>query len=327
MIAKVAQAGLWVAGWMVAGWLSARVDPGRYEGGRARDEQERARRNHSALAVMLGEFRTSVSDILFIKTERYMHGGVAYRHGPSKLAQGAQDLFAVAQEDPDAHGGDDSVHGHGHEEHDYLCESQGMETAIPRAENDFRGWIGDLYREVKPWRDPSQAHVHTDGRELLPWFRLMTLSDPHYVPGYLAGGFWLQKQGDDLALAFIEEGMRNNPDAFQLYLSRGLLNMRKARVSGRDPLAEADRHLLAAARDDCLRAAELGLARRPAVVDVEGTRDWANYQENDLLAACRLAILLSERLGDAPSAERFRERFAVLGPLFPPGPAEGVATP
>ena len=34
-------------------------------------------RNTSSAAVMLGEVRTAMSDIMFIKCERYMHSGVA----------------------------------------------------------------------------------------------------------------------------------------------------------------------------------------------------------------------------------------------------------
>jgi len=312
---------LWLSGLAVAGWLAAQVDPGRYEGGRARDEQERAQRNRSALAVMLGEFRTSASDVMFIKTERYMHGGVAFRQGQRTAAQGAEDLYATEEEEMAGHDGEEHGHSHGHgdDEHGAACASHGMPTVIPPAEKDFRGWVGDLYRAVKPWRDSSKPHIHTDGRELLPWFRLMTLSDPGYIQGYLAGGFWLQKQGSAMALDFIEEGLRKNPEAFQLHLSRGLLRLRQARDAEAGPVEESARVLFVEARDDCLRAAELGLSQRLAKVDEEsGTvEDWSKYQENDLLAACRLAIILSERLGEVQTAARCRERFAALGPHLP----------
>lgn len=298
--------GVWGGGLLLAGWLSGQVDPSRYEGGRARDEQARERRNRSALATLMGGFRTSASDLMFIKTERYLHGGVAYRHGPGEAEHAGHDHD---HEHEHAHG-EDPEHGH-----EFVCGSQGKETAIPRAEADFRGWIGDLYREVKPWRDPSEAHVHTDGRELLPWFRLMTWSDPTYVQGYLAGGFWLQEEGAAAALEFIEEGLRNNPGAFPLYVSRGLLRVKQAREAGGGG-SGSERDLLERAREDFARAAELGRARRGRG---EGL---ARYEENDLLAACRMTILVSERLGDAGRARRDRGRFADMGELFPPEEAE-----
>ena len=58
--------------------VSQRLDPS-YAGGRSRDVEARAVRNTSAVGLMLGEFRTSMSDIMFIKTERYLHGGRGYK--------------------------------------------------------------------------------------------------------------------------------------------------------------------------------------------------------------------------------------------------------
>ena len=81
MKTPLAKIGIWAAGWVVAGGLVSRVEPLRYEGSRARDEQGREQRNHSALAAMLGEFRTSASDLMFIQTERYLHGGISFRKG------------------------------------------------------------------------------------------------------------------------------------------------------------------------------------------------------------------------------------------------------
>ena len=303
-----AKCGLWAAGWLVAGGLVSQVEPLRYEGGRSRDEEGRAVRNHSALAAMLGEFRTSASDLMFMQTERYLHGGVSFRKGTAHASEEERDEHAhgLAQEH-----GEEHAHGRGH---DAACSCQGEETAIPRRERDFRGWVGDLYRQVKPWRDPSEPHVHTDGRELLPWFRLMTTSDPRYVQGYLAGAFWLQKEDPAQALRFVEEGVRNNPEAFQLYVSRGLIRMKQVQGSGDEALSESDRSVIRSSRDDFARAAELGLARRPAEVEADGTHgaEWVTYQENDLLAACRMAVLLSERLGDEEAAQRHRERFAPM---------------
>lgn len=320
------QIGVWGIGLLLAGWLSGQVDPGRYEGGRARDEQARERRNRSALATLMGGFRTSASDLMFIKTERYLHGGVAYRHEPGEAEHAEHEWQAEGEAETEEHAPaghvHDHDHGHEHEHgddpehgHEFACGSQGLETAIPRAAADFRGWIGDLYREVKPWRDPSEAHVHTDGRELLPWFRLMTVSDPTYVQGYLAGGFWLQQEGTTAAWEFIEEGLRNNPGAFPLYVSRGLLRVKQAREAGGGESGPG-RDLLELAREDFEKAAELGRARRGRG---EGL---ARYEENDLFAACRMTILVSERLGDADRARRDRARFADMGELFPSEGAE-----
>ena len=291
---------------LIAGLLSAHVDPLAYAGGRQRDDDDRVRRNSSAFAALLGEFRTSFSDIMFIKTERYLHAGVAYmpHHGESALS--AEDLAAEVDEHQDEIGiPDDDEWSH-----------SGIPTLIPRAEDDFRGWIGRLHREVHPWRDPDREHIHTDGRELLPWFRLMTLSDPHFVRGYVAGAFWLQHQDPEAARAFVDEGLRHNPDAFELYVSRAFLLIREGRQLGdltQDTLPDAVVDLLRSARDDFYRAAELGLAQRPDVVDEDGFgHGWVRYQENDLLAATRMSIVLSDRLGETERAQQLEQRFAPL---------------
>ncbi len=291
---------------VVAGWLGAHVDPNAYAGGRARDEQERLRRNSSALAAMLGEFRTSLSDIMFIKTERYLHGGVAYLPHMGDLAMSAEELI----DEVDEH---QSEIGLEFLDHD---EEGDVPTIIPTPERDFRGWVGNLHREVQPWRDPTKAHIHTDGRDLIPWFRLMTRADSHYIRGYTAGGFWLNMADPEAALAFIEEGIQHNPQEFQLYVSRGFLLIREARRTGvttsdveLEPEVAA---ILERARDDFRKAAQLALVKRPDDVDEEGfgSGGWGSYHENDALAASRMDILLTRRLGDPDLANQLAHRYA-----------------
>ena len=67
-----------VALWLAAAGLSIHIHPGRYDAGRSRDPVTTVKMNQSSLARILGEFRTGMSDMLFIKTERYLHGGIGY---------------------------------------------------------------------------------------------------------------------------------------------------------------------------------------------------------------------------------------------------------
>ncbi len=297
---------IWLAGVAVTASLSARVDPLAYTGGRARDEEQRLRRNSSALAAMLGEFRTSMSDIMFIKTERYLHAGIGYLPHHDETVLSVAEL-ADAVEDPQRELG----------MRDTEKEHAGHPALIPAREHDFRGFVGILHRQVKPWRDPSKPHIHTDGRELLPWFRVMTMSDPHYVRGYLAGGFWLQIEDPDAALAFINEGLRHNPGAFQLYVSRGFLRLRQARrfgdpVTG-DPGLEM-REILEPAREDFRRGADLMLQTRPVDVNADGDRGWSPYQENDALAAVNMTVVLTRTLDGAVPARTLAQRYVKLFP-------------
>lgn len=287
----------WLLCMFAAAGLAGRVEPGAYAGGRARDEEERVRRNSSALAAMVGEFRASISDMMFVKTERYLHAGVYYlpHHGESALS--AEDLAAEVDEHQRELGipdGDDEEHS-------------GIPTLIPTPEADFRGWVGNLHRQVQPWRDPKRAHVHTDGRELLPWFRLMTRMDPHYERGYVAGAYWLQALDNHAALHFIDEGLTNNPDAFQLFVSRGFVLLRIARESD-DPGRLND------ALSAFLQGAELALLQRPDEVDEYGfgPGGWGSYHENDAIAAANMSVMLTDRLGDPERARALRNRFKLL---------------
>jgi len=225
-----------LACWAAAALLSPRVAPQDYSGGRSRDALERVVRNQSALASMLGEFRTTVSDLLFIKTERYLHSGVAYVPHLSEKALSLEGAAAEIDEHQSELGED---HDHDHE-HDPFAHDDLPASIIPTAESDYRGWIGEMHRRVKPWRDPKLHHLHTDGTQLLPWFRMMTLSDPQYVRGYAVGSYWLKQHDAAEAMVFLAEGIRQNPEAFELHLMRGFLLVDAARAASDQPLASPD---------------------------------------------------------------------------------------
>lgn len=304
-----------VSGLFIAAAIAVRVDPREYEGGRYRDEEQRMRRNTSAIALMLGEFRTGLSDMMFMKADRYIHAGVSYvPHHPVMSAH------EMAEE---VHEHQDELGLHDFCEKSSVCSApSGTPTLIPPPNKDFRGVVGHLHRQVQPWRDPHKPHVHTDGRELLPWFRVMTLSDPGYIRGYVTGSFWLQFDDIDRALEFINEGLQHNPDDFQLYVSRAILRTRQSRQVGDpaiQPLTPQVRHYLELAREDYLRAAELMLKVRPAEVDEAGfgPGGWSRYHDADAMAATGMAVTLTRLLGDKALAARLAQRYIQLFPDLP----------
>ncbi len=249
--------------------------------------------------MLLGEVRMSASDLIFIKTERYLHEGIAY-------------VPHLEREDltPDL-----SENGEGEED-----DHAGTPTLIPTTETDFRGVIGVLHRRVKPWRDPSAAHNHTEGTELLPWYRLMTIADPQYVRGYTIGSWWLKGIDPEKAIEFIKEGIENNPDAFQVYYMLGRIYFEQTREL--DPLAEGlqIRELNELARDNFVTAARLGLQERPddwtpPKTPEEFTEEWDEGREDDLRGAARLGVLLEQKYGDSERAlELAREYLIELAP-------------
>lgn len=280
--------GLAVAGilFLLSPLLVAPVRPSEYEGGRSRSEAAERARNSGAVARLLGEMRTSMSDILFIKTERYLHMGVAYQS-----------------------------HGSGNVEMDPEDAHVGVDTLVLDPDSDFRGFIGHLERRIKPWRDPSLPHLHSDGRELLPWYRLMTLSDPHYIRGYLIGSWWLNRESPAEALNFIAEGVRNNPDAFQLHLMKG--QILRGMADRQEDVEEGDA-LRRRALNAFVEGYELVLNQRPPGEDMPDLAWWTEYVENDAHAVVQMAVLLEARAGDpAVALERARRALEVL-------PGDGV---
>jgi hypothetical protein len=145
----------------------------------------------------------------------------------------------------------------------------------------------------------------------------MTLSDPGYVPGYTVGSWWLKSRNIDEALAFIEEGLQNNPDSFQILLTKGQILIAKARSTGEDIYAPDDalRRILAEAMAAFHLAANLALAQRPEQVNEDTPREvWSDYEEADAWAAARMSILMEKQYGVAERAIELASRYEdVLG--------------
>lgn len=309
--------------------VTRRLAPNSYEGGYSRDTAQLEERNSSAFAMLLGEFRTSMADMMFIKTERYLHSGVGYSAhiNLDRTAQTGEIETDHPEEEHHYHG---DGHDHGPEldpddpmaapslkftgemeAHQQIVASGGVEaieddagtpTMIRSAANDFRGFIGDLERQVQPYQAADEAHVHTDGTELLPWYRLLTLTDPHNVRGYMIGAWWLagMEGGEKVeeAIAFLEEGIRNNPRSFQLPMMKGTILHR----------AERRQESLAS----YIVAAELVAQIRPR--DPEKEPWWTEYMEEDALASVRLAVIQEKEVGDWDKALEMANRYNAVFP-------------
>jgi tetratricopeptide (TPR) repeat protein len=178
--------------------------------------------NESALGALFGEFRVSVADILWLKTDEYIHKGIEYRQPhaheleeagheeelhahPEQHAQPTSDTYTV-----------EHAMGYGHA-HEHVV------SVIPRKESDFRGILGDIEREVKPY---SPTHLeHTGFEEVIPWYRLLTYINPHHTRGYVVGSYVIATyaKAPEQALEFLKEGERNNPKSPEIQEALGRL--------------------------------------------------------------------------------------------------------
>ncbi len=279
-------------------------------------------RNTNAFARILGEIRLGVADYLFVKTELYLHGGIGYAHHSDDLEE-VDSAMEPASNEAENH------EGHAHHEHpqsdpdhaqgdDRDPGEAGVQTRMRSAEEDFRGIVGRLEREIKPWRDPDSPHVLAPGSELLPWFRIMTVANPHFVRGYRIGALWLGREDKYAeALEFLDEGIANNednPELFQLYLSKVLAYSHLARQNeegiGEDALAATQTGL------------RLGFAVRPENGEIGKIHQrllWNEDHEEDLLFLTRFEVNILSRLGRTDEAlaavRRHRRAFPEDGVL------------
>lgn len=264
------------------------------------DQEKQELRNQSAIAVILGDIRANLSDLIFIKTERYLHSGVAYLpHLDTEEMVKSGNIQARKQDKPAVH--------HHHEEgedHSHSHEEEAVVTVIRPPEEDFRGFVGDLEREVKPWLPPGSPDVHTKGTELLPWYRLATLGNPRNERAYMIGAWWLKSLQDEKmlheAVKFLEEGIANNPDSFQLMLMKGYAE----RQLERDEQAW----------QTFVKAGELALQVRPP----EGKGpDWSDHLDEQASAAILMAILSTRDVRSPKEALELARQFQARskGPL------------
>jgi tetratricopeptide (TPR) repeat protein len=253
----------------------------------ASDETLEAR-SANAFARILGEARATTADFLWAKTEVYMHEGVLY---VPHLNQAA---IVRGEDDHD-------------EEHHF------EELLIRSREQDFRGLIGYLERQVKPYQDPGASHAHSPGTELLPWYRMMILADPSNLRSYMGAAVWLRHEEEfEKALEVLDEGIERNPHhplIFQLYLSRtGIFSRIRDFESG---------------LESALEGLRLALPVRPPGGE-EGARiqrglRWTEEAEEDFRFLFRYRALLLIELGrDEEALQAAREMVEIVpddGPI------------
>jgi tetratricopeptide (TPR) repeat protein len=71
------------------------------------------------------------------------------------------------------------------------------------------------------------SHTHLEGgqaREILPWLRISADLDPQRVETYTVAAYWLRDLGKyKEADQFLQEGLRNNPNSYEILFELGRL--------------------------------------------------------------------------------------------------------
>jgi len=160
----------------------------------------------SVFKVLLGEGRRLFANQFVVMADVYFHSGyypsIFDRRDPVK---------------PTAMSGQHSEHGHDaqdeHDEHEKEMDFLG----------EPRDWVERFGRH---FRITEHTHLaHGQEREILPWLQLAADMDPQMVQTYTVAAFWLRKQLGKVKEAemFLREGVRNNPNSYEILFELGQL--------------------------------------------------------------------------------------------------------
>lgn len=174
-------------------------------------------RADSALKILFGEGRRLFANHFFIQADVSFHSG--YYPSIFDQAKRPQDSPMVStrntQEEHDNDGHSSSLEKQGHDE-----STHEREMAFLRTPKD---WIERFGRHFV-----ITEHTHLSGgqeREILPWLRLSAELDPQRIDTYTVAAYWLRVRLGKIKEAeqFLREGLRNNPDSYQILFELGRL--------------------------------------------------------------------------------------------------------
>lgn len=159
--------------------------------------------DESVLKLLLGDTRRVLANHLFVEADIYFHSG----YYPSIFDRGSAPV--------------DTKHmaGQEGESHDHEAEHE--------KEMDFlkppRDWIEAFGRHFFVTR-----HTHLEGgreREILPWLKAASDLDPQHIETYTVAAYWLRSRLGKVneAEAFLREGLRNNPNSYEILFALGQL--------------------------------------------------------------------------------------------------------
>ena len=157
-------------------------------------------KSDNVFSVLFGDGRRLFANQFFTMADVYFHSG----YYPS--------IFDLREEGPK----------------EIVAESHGH-TDSPEDEikEDFLGkpkdWIDRFGRH---FRITEHTHLeHGNEREILPWLRLAADMDPQKIETYTVGSYFMRTHLNQPreAEAFLREGLRNNPDSYEILFELGRL--------------------------------------------------------------------------------------------------------
>jgi len=166
---------------------------------RASTWSDRAKSNN-VFSMLFGDGRRLFANQFFTMADVYFHSG----YYPSVFDLREEDQKEIVAES----------HGHTDSPEDEIKE-------------DFLGkpkdWIDRFGRH---FRITEHTHLeHGNEREILPWLRLAADMDPQKIETYTVGSYFMRTRLNQPreAETFLREGLRNNPNSYEILLELGRL--------------------------------------------------------------------------------------------------------
>ncbi len=192
--------------------------------------------DEGAFTKLLGDGRRLFSGQSVEMADVYLHSGFYPSIFDSREPAAAK---AITSNDDDhaQHKHDDQgkcVHEEDHAAHQHDAEGKcvseqsasGHVDEHAKAMSFMDQTLDPLQGFIRNFRITQHSHLENgEERELLPWLKLAIALDPQAIETYAVTSFWLRKNLKRIedAKEILREGIRNNPDSFELLFAMGII--------------------------------------------------------------------------------------------------------
>ena len=182
----------------------------------------------------IGQAKIILSNISYLRADVYFHGGLHRRcewgqekkpHSDNKHECKKKNAHGDKHDCEEEHG---SEHVCGPD-----CKHEGHPTGT--AQNDCKKHVfKPLYNPLAELAKKIELHQHRhlsgmENKETLPWFYYAVKLNPHHIKAYVIGAYcmWMDLEKTDEAMVFLKEGLRHNPDSWEIYAEIGTIYYKK----------------------------------------------------------------------------------------------------
>lgn len=176
---------------------------------RFRALENRRHQSSSFFSLLLGDSSKMFANSFFVKADEYYHSGyyptIFDNNSAFKTPHVAEDTGAVNS------------------------QNHGEETGFMGPPRDWldafgRHFIPNRHTHLDEGGPTDDLSTSDDVREILPWLKLSAELDPDNITTYTVTAYWLRRMNKEhQAEQVLREGLRNNPQSFQILFELGRL--------------------------------------------------------------------------------------------------------